>query len=171
MRRSVLAPLGLVIALAAPAVPSAQEAGEGAAGGVPTGLTASLSLGGGAELGLEKGKAGVLEMEAAVGYEIGTSGVRVELAAALGIEPDSHVALRPGVRWTLRGFPVQLRAALDASNARDDGFGVRWLLVGAAGELRLTSLLGLFAEVDTGAPLASDAGLPLLVRGGASFRF
>lgn len=168
MRRSALA---LAVALAAPAASLAQEAGEGAAGGVPTGLTASLSLGGGAELGLEEGKAGVLEMEAAVGYEIGTSGVRLELAAALGIAPDSHVALRPGIRWTLPGFPVQLRAALDASNARGTAFGFRWLLVGAAGELRLTSLLALFAEVDTGAPLASDAGLPLLMRAGASFRF
>jgi hypothetical protein len=43
--------------------------------------------------------------------------------------------------------------------------------VGVAGEVRWTSLLGLYAEVDTGAPLSSRAGLPLLVRAGASFRF
>ncbi|HSN14708.1 MAG TPA: hypothetical protein VLT61_08760 [Anaeromyxobacteraceae bacterium] len=168
MRRPVLA---LVAALAVPAAALAQDQGPGAAGGAPTGLAASFSFGGGAELGLEKGKAGVLEMEAAVGYEIGTTGIRPEMGAAFGLAPDSHVALRPGLRWTLPGFPIQLRAAVDASNARGATFGFRWLLVGAAGELRLTSLLGLFAEVDTGAPLSSDAGLPLLVRAGASFRF
>ncbi len=169
MRRPALA-LALA-ALAVPAVAPAQDAGEGAAGGIPTGLTASLSLGGGAELGLDKGKAGVFEMEAAVGYEIGTSGVRPELGATLGLAPESHVALRPGLRFTLPTFPVQLRAALDFSNARRSGLGARWLLLGVAGEMRLTSLLGLFAEVDTGAPLASEAGLPLLLRAGASFRF
>ncbi len=47
----------------------------------------------------------------------------------------------------------------------------RWLLVGAAAEVRLTSLFGLYGEIDTGAPLSSTAGLPLLLRGGASFRF
>ncbi len=165
MRRLVLTCL-ISLALA-----SAADAQEGAAGGAPTGLTASVALGGGGELGRESGKAGVLEIEAAVGYEVGSSGIRPELAAAFGVAPDSHVALRPGVRWTLPGFPIQLRVALDASNARGATFGWRWLLVGAAAELRLTSLLGVFGEVDTGAPIGSDAGLPLLLRCGASFRF
>jgi len=164
MSRLPLAALVLLAPLAAPAQ-------EGAPAPLSTGLSASVSLGGGAELGLDAGDAGVLEIEAAVGYEIPSLGLRPELAAAFGIAPDSHVALRPGVRWTIPGFPIQLRAALDASNARDTGLRWRWLLVGAAAELRLTSLLGLYGEIDTGAPLGAEAGLPLLVRGGASFRF
>lgn len=139
--------------------------------GAPTGLTGSVSLGGGGELGLDSGKAGVLELEATIGWELPSVGVRPELGAALGVAPDSHVALRPGLRVLLPGVPVQLRVALDAANARDEDFGWRWLLVGAAAEIRLTSVLGLYGEIDTGAKLSSDAGVPLLVRAGASFRF
>jgi hypothetical protein len=138
---------------------------------VSTGLTASVSLGGGGELGLSEGKAGVVELEAAVGYELTSVGLRPELGATFGLAPDTHVALRPGIRWTIPEFPIQLRVALDLSNARDHGLHWRWLLVGAAYEVRLTSLFGLFGEIDTGAPLGSSAGLPLLLRGGASFRF
>lgn len=137
----------------------------------PTGLAGTFSLAGGGELGLDEGKAGVLELEATVGWELQDSGVRPELGLALGVAPDTHVALRPGLRWSLPTVPIQLRVALDAANARDRSLRWRWLLVGAAAELRFTSVLGLYAEVDTGAPLNSDAGLPLLVRGGASFRF
>lgn len=135
------------------------------------GFAATAALGGGGELGLASGKAGVLELEVAMGWELQSLGLRPELAAALGVAPDSHLAIRPGVRWTIPGFPVQLRAALDASNARTNDFHWRWLLIGAAGEVRLTSVLGLYGEIDTGAPLGSVAGLPLLVRAGASFRF
>jgi hypothetical protein len=156
------------LALLAPLAGAAQPAG---APPPSSGLTASASLAGGGELGLKSGKGGVLELEAAVGFELESVGLRPELAAALGLEPDGHVALRPGVRWTIPGFPIQLRGALDASNSRRSSLHWRWLLIGAAGELRFTSLLGLYAEIDTGAPLASGAGLPLLLRGGASFRF
>jgi hypothetical protein len=168
MRRLVLA--GIV---AIPLIGLAQDGAPAAApGGVPTGLTATASIGAGGELGLEEGEdAGVVEMEATVGYEIPQSGIRPELAAAIGFAPDSHFALRPGVRFTLPGYPIQLRVALDAANARDRDFGWRWLLVGVAGEIRFTSLLSLYAEVDSGAKLSSDAGVPLLVRAGASFRF
>jgi hypothetical protein len=162
----------LLVALAL-ALPLAGRAQEGAPAGTPVGFAGTVSLGGGGELGLDEGqgKAGVLELEAAAGWEIGRTGVRPELAAAFGVAPDGHVALRPGVRVTLPGYPIQLRAALDAANARGLDFGWRWFLVGVAAELRLTSLLGLFGEVDTGFKLSSDAGLPLLVRAGASFRF
>jgi hypothetical protein len=162
----------LPLALAAALLPAAALAQGGAeASSAPGGLAASVSFGGGGELGLDEGKDGVVELEAAVGWELESIGLRPELSAALGVAPDTHVALRPGVRWTIPGFPVQLRAALDASNARDSGFRWRWLLVGAAAEVRFTSLLGLFGEIDTGAPLGSEAGLPLLVRAGASLRF
>lgn len=155
------------------AVPVAGLAQEGAPGGAPAGLTATFSLGGGGELGLDEGEgdAGILELEAALGFELGSSGLRPELAAVFGVSPDTHVALRPGVRLTLPSYPIQLRVAFDAANARDRDFEWRWFLVGAAAELRFTSLLGLFAEVDTGFKLSSGGGVPLLVRAGASFRF
>jgi hypothetical protein len=168
MPRTILLALAALTALS-PAASPAQE--PGAPAPVSTGLTASMSLGGGGELGLESGKAGVLELEAAVGYDIPSVGLRPELAVAFGLEPDTNFAIRPGLRWSLPDIPIQLRAAIDLSNARDNGLRWRWLLVGAAAELRLTSLFGLYGEIDTGAPLNGEAGLPLLVRGGASFRF
>ena len=165
-------PRPILLALALSALsPAAASAQDGAPAPAPTGLTASASLGGGGELGLSSGEAGVLELEAALGYEIPSVGLRPEVGLAFGLAPDTNVALRPGVRWTLPEFPIQLRAAIDLSNARGSGLRWRWLLVGAAAEVRLTSLFGLFGEIDTGAPLNSKAGLPLLVRGGASFRF
>jgi hypothetical protein len=172
MRRLALA-AALSLALPGLAQEVAPERTALAAGGAPTGLTATVALGGGGELGLDEGEgdAGVLELEATVGWEFRPMGIRPELGAAIGVAPDAHVALRPGVRIALPGYPIQVRVALDAANARDRDFDWRWLLVGAAAELRLTSLLGLYAEVDTGAKLSSDAGLPLLVRAGASFRF
>lgn len=165
-------PVALAAALAlSPAAASAQAAASPAETAGPTGFTATVSMGGGGELGLSSGKAGVLELEAAAGYEIPSVGLRPELAIAFGLAPDTNVALRPGVRWSIPDFPVQLRAALDTSNARHQNLHWRWLLVGAAAEVRLTSLFGLYGEIDTGAPLNSGAGLPLLLRGGASFRF
>lgn len=168
MRRPALALLAAALVLTPAAAAAAEEVTPQA---VPTGLTASVALGGGAELGLESGKAGIFELEVAVGWEFPSIGLRPELAAALGVAPDGHVALRPGFRWSLAGFPLQLRVAADGSNARDSDFRWRWLLFGAAGEIRFTSLLSLWGEVDTGAPLGSHAGLPLLLRGGATFRF
>ena len=167
MLRTPSIALAAAVAALLPASPSAEEAPAPTA----TGLTATVSMGGGGELGLSSGKAGVLEIEAAAGYEIASVGLRPELALAFGLAPDTNVALRPGVRWTIPEFPIQLRVAVDVSNARAGGLHWRWLLVGAAAEVRLTSLFGLYGEVDTGAPLSSTAGLPLLLRGGASFRF
>ncbi|HEY6099857.1 MAG TPA: hypothetical protein VIW03_10530 [Anaeromyxobacter sp.] len=160
-------PLAVLVALA----PLATTAAEPALPPMEAGFTATAAMGGGGELGLKSGKAGVLELEAAMGWEFQSLGLRPELAAALGVAPDSHLAFRPGVRWTIPGFPIQLRAAVDASNARSSDFHWRWLLIGAAGEVRITSLLGFYGEIDTGAPLGSGAGLPLLLRAGASFRF
>lgn len=167
--RRLLATLAAVLPLAA----HAQDAGPV---GTPAGLAVLASLGAGGELGLKKDlenqKAGVFELEAGVGYDLAGGVFRPELAAALGIAPDSHLAIRPGVRFGLPNLPIQVRVALDAATSRNaTGFDWRWLLVGVAGEVRWTSLLGLYGEVDTGAPLSSRAGLPLLLRAGASFRF
>jgi hypothetical protein len=179
MRRT-LALLAVLLPLAARAqppsgapAPAAPPAQEGSLGGAPTGLTATASLAAGGELGLESGsgKEGLFELELAVGYEIADVGLRPELAAAFGLAPDSNVAIRPGVRFELPGLPVQLRAALDASTSRGGDLHWRWLLLGAAAELRLTGLFGLYGEIDTGVKLSSRAGLPLLVRIGSSFRF
>ncbi len=161
--------LALTVLLAA--APLAARAVDQGLPPMEAGFTATAALGGGGELGLKRGKAGVFERELAMGWEFQAAGLRPELAVALGAAPDSHLAIRPGVRWTIPGFPIQLRGALDASNARESHLHWRWLLSGAAGELRLTGLLGFYGEIDTGAPLGSDAGLPLLLRAGASFRF
>jgi hypothetical protein len=161
----------LLVTLAA-VLPFAVHAQEGGPAGAPTGLTVTASLGAGGELGLSQGKAGVFELEGAVGYEFSNGMVRPELAIALGVAPDDNVALRPGVRFALPNLPVQLRAALDASNSRGaSGLDWRWLLLGVAAEVRWTSLLGLYVEGDTGFRLSSRSGLPLLIRAGASFRF
>jgi hypothetical protein len=159
--------------LFAAAIAALPRLAEAQAAPAPLGVTGSLSLAGGTELGLEKGlgRPGLGELEAALGYELGSLGLRPELGLVLGMAPDTSFAVRPGVRLDIQGVPFQLRAALDASNARRSGLHWRWLLLGIAGELRFTSVLGLFAEVDSGAPLSSAAGLPLLVRGGAQFRF
>jgi hypothetical protein len=161
----------LLVTLAA-VLPLAVHAQEGGPAGAPTGLTVTASLGAGGELGLQKGKAGVFELEGAVGYEFSNGMVRPELAIALGVAPDDNVAIRPGVRVALPNLPISLRASLDASTSRGaSGLDWRWLLLGVAAEVRWTSLLGLFVEVDTGFPLSSSSGLPLLLRAGTSFRF
>lgn len=158
-----------LLVLASPLAGLAQTAGPAPA---TTGLSATASLGGGAELGLEEGnKPGVLEVEVTVGYEFQGSGVRPELGAVLGLSPDGHVGLRPGLRWSIPGVPLQIRLAADLTNARDTGLRWRWILAGVAAELRLTAMFGLYGEIDTGVPLGSRSGLPLLVRGGAGFRF
>jgi hypothetical protein len=139
----------------------------------PVGFASNISLGAGGEMGLKagEGKAGITELEASLGYEFESIGLRPEVAIALGLKPDTNAAVRPGIRWSAPGLPFQLRAALDASNARDRPMRWRWLLLGVAGEIRFTTVLGLFAELDSGAPLSSAAGVPLLIRGGAVFRF
>jgi hypothetical protein len=141
-----------------------------AASGEPGRLTVTGDLGAGGELGLESGDSGVVELEAAVGWEFQPSRVRPELAVAIGFQPDGHFALRPGIRWTLPGLPIQLRAAIDAANSRGD-LHWRWILLGAAAEIRLTDSFGLFVALDSGIPLTSEAGVPLLARAGGAFRF
>lgn len=166
--RRLAAAVAFALLAALPALAAAAPPAPG-----PSGLTFTASLGGGGELGLDQGEGdeGVLEVEGTAGYEWAAQGLRAEVGLTLGLDPDTHMALRPGVRWSIPRLPVQLRFALDASTSRESGLHWRWLLVGLAGEVRLTGLLGLFAEVDTGAPLSSDHGVPLLARAGASLRF
>lgn len=171
--RAPAAILACALALACPAAVRAQSS-EGPS---PGDLVVSASLGGGVEAGLDAGKAGLLEAEATVGWDIEGTAARAgfvwrpELGLALGLAPDFHVALRPGFRVSVPGTPLWLRAAADWSNARGEDPRWRWLLVGAAWEVRLTGVLGLYAEADTGVKLSGSSGLPVLIRAGASFRF
>lgn len=136
----------------------------------PSGLVFGAGVGGGVELGLEDQKAGLAEAEFSLGWEHAATGLRPEVGVGLGLAPDTHVLIRPGVRWVIPELPIQVRAALDWSNARGER-RFRWILLGAAFELRWTSAFSLFAGVDLGFPVGAEAGLPLLGRGGASFRF
>lgn len=146
------------------------SAGPAAAVDPPSGLVLSAGVGGGVELGMKDEKAGLAEIELSLGWEHAGTGLRPELAAGLGFAPDSHVAVRPGLRWCAPEIPVQLRVALDWSNAREEKRW-RWLLVGGAFELRWTSAFSLVAGLDLGFPVGANTGLPLIARGGASFRF
>lgn len=158
--------------LACPA--AAQE--QPAPSSVPSPLALAASLAGGGEAGLASGPSGLLELELLVGWEFPATAagagltIRPELAVALGSAPDSNQALRPGVRLSIPETPLWLRAAGDWSNARGQDSHWRWVLVGVAWEVRVTGSLGLSIEFDTGIPLASSAGLPLMARVGATFR-
>jgi len=147
-------------------------ASPASAGAEVSGPVLHVSLAGGGELGLDPGeKGGVFEIAAAGGWELGKWGLRPEVEIALGLAPDSNVALRPGLSWAAPGAPLRLRIALDAANARNRDFGWRWLLLGAAVEVRLTGRLGFDAGIDLGGPLTGQAGLPVLFRLGTSLRF
>jgi hypothetical protein len=159
-RRARAALIAIACSLATPA--AAVEA--------PSGLVFSAGVGGGVELGLPGEKAGLAETELTVGWEHEATGVRPEVGFGLGLAPDTHFALRPGVRWAAPDIPFQFRIALDWSNARAEKRW-RWLLIGGVFELRWTSAFSLFAGLDLGFPIGRDAGLPLLARGGAAFRF
>jgi hypothetical protein len=136
----------------------------------PIGLVAGVSLGAGGEMGLDQGKAGLFELELATGWEHGPTRLRPEVALALGFAPDLHVAVRPGLRAGLAEVPVWLRAALDLSSSRHHGLHPRWLLFGAAWELRLNTTLAFNLGLEFGVPLAGSAGVPILFRGGGTFR-
>lgn len=139
--------------------------------GPPVGISVSASVGGGGEFGLATGKAGLVEAEVAAGWYSERLGLTAELAGVLARAPDRSVALRPGLRYRVPRSPLRLRLSLDAADARDRDFGWRWLLAGAGLELRLTSLLALGTSLDFGVPLRSGAGVPLILRGGATLRF
>jgi hypothetical protein len=135
-----------------------------------SGLTFAASLGAGGETGMTQGKAGLLELEVAAGWEHQPTRLRPELAVALGIAPESSIALRPGLRAGLAQVPIWLRAAIDFSTARDHGMHTRWLLFGAAWELQFNTSLAFDLGLDFGIPLASSSGVPLMLRAGGTFR-
>jgi hypothetical protein len=137
----------------------------------PIGLTlaADLGVGGAAGTGTRYTPSTVAEGELLVGYLLG-KGLAPELGIVLGMSPGSYLALRPGLHYALPGMPFYVRAALDLATVR--GYlQARWLLLGGGGELRLTSQTGGFAELCTGIPISTAAGVPFLVRAGMFFSF
>jgi hypothetical protein len=155
------------LALALPALASGAEPARAG----PLGVTAFGSLeGGGAVAGSDSdaSRGGLFGAEVGAGYEL-PQGFRPELALALNLSPRSSLSVRPGLRYFLEGYPFFARAALDFASPRSS-WRMRWVLAGAGAELRLTDVLGAFAEADLGIPLASKAGLGFLFRGGVSFR-
>jgi hypothetical protein len=136
----------------------------------PSGLVFAASLGAGGETGMTQGKAGLLELEVAAGWEHQATRLRPELAVVLGVAPESSVAIRPGLRAGLAQVPVWLHAAIDFSTARDEGLHTRWLLFGAAWEIQFNTALAFDLGFDFGIPLASSSGVPLMLRAGGTFR-
>jgi hypothetical protein len=167
-------PLLIIGALAFPGVAARAQPADppppGASPSAPSGLIVSASLAAGGETGMSKGKAGLLELEVAGGWEHEASRLRPELALAVAVAPETSIAIRPGLRAGLADVPVWLRAAVDFSTARDHGLHARWLLFGAAWELRVNTLLAFDLGLDFGVPLTSSAGVPLMLRGGGTFR-
>jgi hypothetical protein len=161
-------PLLLLSALALTAGPSLAVAAASPSDG--SGLALATSLGAGGETGMASGKSGLLELELAGGWEFQPTRLRPELAIALGVAPETTFALRPGVRAGLADVPVWLRGALDFSTAHRQGLHARWVLFGAAWEVRVNTLLAFDLGLDFGIPMASTAGVPILLRVGGTFR-
>jgi len=129
-------------------------------------------LGGGGAAAGSRGDAtrgGLFEAELGAGLEL-SSGLRPEVALALGLAPRAFLGLRPGLRWAQEGMPFYLRGALDFA-APGGSWRMRWLVVGGGAEVRITDQLGLFAEADLGVPIGSQAGVPFLLRAGATLRY
>jgi hypothetical protein len=163
--RSAAVGLSLVLLSAAPVASSAATAAPRRDAG-PTGVTFLSSLGGGTEVGRSE-STGLAELELGLGYDVGQ--VRPEVALLLGLAPGTYAGIRPGVHLPLAGTPFYARAALDWAHQGGD-WGLRWLVAGGGAELRLTSVLGIFAAGDVGLPLTSDRGVALLARAGFAFR-
>jgi len=163
-----LRPLALAALLHAPPLASASDADGGRR---PIGFTVSADVGGGGELGSGSayGTPSLFEVEVTAGYSLAL-GFAPELSLELGTSPKAYFAIRPGLHWAVPGTPFYLRGAVDA--ATQIGYlEWRWVLVGAGLELRFSDAVGFFAEGDTGFPLESGAGVPLLVRAGAFYSF
>jgi len=161
--RPLLAAAVLAALLAAPASAEERRRPEGRR---PSGFTVSVDLGGGGDLG---GPTGVFEAEIAGGYAVG-KGWALELGLVLGMAPGNYFGLRPGVHWAIPETPFYARLAFDVAGP-SGSLDWRWLLLGAGVELRITDVVGGFVEADTGIPLSSAFGMPLLARAGVFFSF
>jgi len=134
----------------------------------PIGVVVGVDFGGGGSLGGSDASHDVIEGELSAGYEL-WAGFRPEAALLLGFAPRTHAGVRLGLHYTLPDMPLYARAAVDAATV-GGAWDWRWLFFGAGAELRLTDLLGGFAEADVGLPLGS-LGYGLLLRAGVTLRF
>lgn len=158
--------LAFAAALALALAPAGAPARD--APGRPLGFTVSADLGGGAELG-HAGSTGLGEMELTAGYHVG-KGFSPEISLVLGLAPGTYFAIRPGVHYAIHETPFYLRAAFDAGSP-GGSMHWRWIFAGGGVELRLTDLVGGFAEVDLGVPISPSAGAPFLGRAGIFLSF
>jgi hypothetical protein len=167
MARQIL-PLAAAALLALPGVarPADPPSGSG-----PVGLVVSADIGGGGQLGAGSAYSppSVFELEVGVAYEV-FFGLAPQLSMALGMAPGASFAIRPGLEWFIPETPFYLRAAFDAST-QVGYLAWRWMLLGGGAAIRITDVLGFLVEADSGFPLSSGAGVPLLVRAGAFARF
>jgi len=159
--------LALAAALACSAVAPAPAPARDVPGR-PVGFTVSADLGGGAELA-HGSSTGLLEMELTAGYHVG-KGFSPEMSLVLGLAPGTYIAVRPGLHYAFQETPFYLRAAFDAGSAGGT-MRWRWLLAGGGAELRLTDVVGGYAEIDLGVPLGPSSGVPLLTRAGIFLSF
>jgi hypothetical protein len=159
------------LAAALLAAPGAALPADPPAESRPAGLVFSVDLGGGGQLGTGSAydPPGIFELEVGVAYEV-FWGLSPQLAMVLGMAPVASFAIRPGLAWFIPETPFYLRAAFDAST-QVGYLAWRWMLLGGGAALRITDSLGFMLEADSGFPLSSGAGTPLIVRGGAFARF
>jgi len=100
----------------------AQSSGPAASPSAPSGVTVAASLGAGGEMGLDQGKAGLLELELAGGWEHEPTRLRPELALALGKEPIYQIlaiAARDGRGHTDGAFQKQLKTFVHQGQFND----------------------------------------------------
>jgi len=154
------------------ALPGAARPADPPSGGSgPVGLVVSADVGGGGQLGAGSAydPPAVFELEFGVAYEV-FFGLAPQVSMVLGMSPGTTFAIRPGLEWFIPETPFYVRAAFDAST-QIGYLNWRWLLLGGGFALRITDVLGFLVEGDSGIPLASGVGVPLLVRAGAFARF
>jgi hypothetical protein len=153
------------------ALPGVARPADPPSGSGPVGLIVSADIGGGGQLGAGSAYSppGVFEFEVGVAYEV-FFGIAPQLSMVLGMSPGTSFAIRPGLEWFIPETPFFLRAAFDAST-QVGYLEWRWLLLGAGLAITITDVLGFTLEGDSGLPLASGVGVPLLVRAGAFARF
>ncbi len=152
-------------------LPAVALAAEPSAPSKPLGFAVTANLGGGGQLGTGSAydPPGIFELEVGISCDV-AFGISPQLAMALGMAPGASFAIRPGVAWYIPETPFYLRASFDAST-QVGWLAWRWMLLGGGAALRITDVLGVMGEFDSGFPLSSGAGVPLLVRAGAIIRF
>ena len=171
MVKSLSRPLLGVLAVALLAGPIVARPADPAPASRPVGLIVSADLGGGGQLGTGSAydPPGIFELEVGVAYEV-FLGLAPQVSMVLGMAPGASFAIRPGLVWYIPETPFYVRAAFDAST-QVGYMAWRWLLLGGGAAIRVTDVLGFMVEGDSGVPLSSGAGVPLLIRAGAFARF